>query len=110
MRNRWACHVRGASMEIPIIDASRKIVGWTADDPEYSGGLLRHAKAERLLRGPIACTYLEIPNPLLQRRAGAPAGWSEPGQSLEICSAGEMVKSPWDPPPPCFAGRVTFKQ
>ena len=60
------------NMAIPIVDARRRIVGWTAITPELRGAALFQPEAERILGTPIVAMYVRIENPDDAQRAGAP--------------------------------------
>lgn len=83
-------------MQIPIVSDAGKILGWTDQVPELQGTNLRHAEAERLLGGPVSCTYVQIDNEADAQRAGAPKEWNGPWRCLAICSdhAGVGANSP----------------
>jgi len=81
-----------ANWEIPIIDARRRIVGWTNIAPEYRGALLHHAEAERLVGGPVLCAYVQIEESHDANRAGAPPAWNGAWRCLGLCS--ERALSP----------------
>ncbi len=83
-------------MKIPIVRNGGQILGWTDQVPELQGANLRHADAERLLGGPVSCTYVQIDNRADARRAGAPPDWTGPWRCLAICSdhAGPGAKRP----------------
>ena len=72
--------------EIPIVDRRRRIVGWTAANPEIVGLTVSHPEAERLVGGEVVCAYVEIDEPALAQRAGAPAGWTQKWRCLGLCS------------------------
>jgi hypothetical protein len=81
-----------ANWEIPIIDAKRRIAGWTKLAPEYRGAMLFHAEAERLVGGTVLCAYVQIEDQHDASRAGAPAGWQGTWRCLALCS--EKALSP----------------
>ena len=73
------------SAAIPIVNHAHEIVGWTSTAPAVENGRLRHAEAERALRGPIFCTQIALLNPHDICRAGGPANWSGPWRCLALC-------------------------
>jgi hypothetical protein len=73
-------------MSIPIVNADRKIVGWTEVIPEVFGAVLRHSDAERLVGGKIAAIYVEVLNTEDAEKAGAPANWKGVWRCLALCS------------------------
>ena len=74
------------NMAIPIVDARRRIVGWTAITPELRGAALFQPEAERILGTPIVAMYVRIENPDDAQRAGAPPGWQGGWRCLALCS------------------------
>lgn len=74
------------NMAIPIVDAQRRIVGWTAITPERRGASLFQPEAEGLLGTPIVATYVRIEDPDDAQRAGAPPGWRGGWRCLALCS------------------------
>lgn len=73
------------SAAIPIVNHAHEIVGWTSTAPAVENGRLRHAEAERALRGAIFCTQVALLNTHEIRRAGGPANWSGPWRCLALC-------------------------
>ena len=71
---------------IPIVDAQRRIVGWTAITPELRGAALFQPDAERILGTPIVAMYVRIEDAHDAQRAGAPAGWQGAWRCLALCS------------------------
>lgn len=80
---RWAR--AGAAASIPIVDDAHEIVGWTETAPAVENGRLRHAGAERVLRGPIFCTQIALARAQDILRAGGPMGWTGPWRCLALC-------------------------
>lgn len=74
------------NMAIPIVDAQRRIVGWTAITPELRGTSLFQPEAEGLLGTPIVAMYVRIEDAHDAQRAGAPAGWQGAWRCLALCS------------------------
>jgi hypothetical protein len=72
-------------MRIPIVNADRKVVGWTHDPPVIEHNRLRHPVAERLLGGPIFCTEVTLDDPRHAVAAGAPRGWRHTWRCMAIC-------------------------
>ena len=70
--------------QIPIVDAERRIVGWTSEDPETLGSTVRHAAAEKIAGGSVTCAYVQISDRAAAERAGAPADWEGPWRCLAI--------------------------
>jgi len=81
-RRRWAA---GGAASIPIVNDAHEIVGWTETAPAVENGRLRHAGAERVLRGPIYCTQIALACEQDIRRAGGPTGWTGPWRCLALC-------------------------
>ena len=81
-------------MEIPIIDARRRIVAWTDVGPEVYGTTLRHGYAEALVGSKIFVAFVSLTNPIEAQRAGAPPDWREPWRCLAICAEVEQARSP----------------
>lgn len=79
-------------MSIPIVNAARTVVGWTDVDPVVVRNRLRHAKAERLLGGPIHCVEIVLSDRSEMAQAGAPPGWSSTWRCLAL-SGDERVGS-----------------
>ena len=75
--------------QVPIVDRSCRIVGWTSASPETVGAILRHAEAEKLLGGPVTGIYVQIADPAAAERAGAPAGWDAPWRCIAIVALGD---------------------
>lgn len=73
-------------MSIPIVNAERRIVGWTEVIPEVFGAVLRHPEAERLVGGRIAAVYVEVLEPGDAVKAGAPRDWKGVWRCLALCS------------------------
>jgi hypothetical protein len=73
-------------VEIPIVGANRRIVGWTGTPPKYSSSNAEHPEAEQLTGGPVAAAYVQIDDPADAQRAGAPLGWKGPWRCIAICS------------------------
>ena len=74
--------------DVPIVDHSRRIVGWTAENPKNRGAVIHHAQAEKLLGRPITCAYVQLKDQPSAERAGAPPGWKEPWRCLAIIAVG----------------------
>lgn len=83
MARKFSGRVRRISL--PIIDEKGVIVAWTTKAPVLKGALLLHQEAERLV-GPLDAVYVEIEDPELMRKAGAPNDWTEPWRCLGLCS------------------------
>lgn len=81
-----AKRVPESGWEIPIYDRERRLVGWTRQGPEFRGPRLHHPIAERLVGGPVLCTYVEIEDPADATRAGAPRDWKDPWRCLALCA------------------------
>jgi hypothetical protein len=73
-------------MSIPIVNASRVIVGWTDRDPVVVRNRLRHRTAERLLGGPIHSVEIVLTDRRQMAQAGAPPGWKSSWRCLALCS------------------------
>jgi hypothetical protein len=100
---------------IPIVDANRQIVGWTAAAPNVMGIELRHAEAERLVGGRIVSRRVELVRRQDIVRAGGPKRWSAPWVCLALMSVeAHAVLQPFDvprvrsagPQPPPLLGRT----
>jgi hypothetical protein len=74
------------NMAIPIVDAQRRIIGWSGITPELRGATLFQPEAERILGTPIVAMYVRIEDPEDARRAGAPPGWQGGWRCLALCS------------------------
>ena len=74
-----------SSWKIPIIDAQRRIVGWSDQPPILKGNDLRNPEAERLLAAPLGTVEIELTDPEDVRRAGAPLPWHGPWRCLALC-------------------------
>jgi hypothetical protein len=70
--------------DVPIVDGSLRIVGWTKANPEDLGVVFRHSEAERLTGEKVTCAYVQIVDRDAARRAGAPDGWATPWRCLAI--------------------------
>jgi hypothetical protein len=68
--------------ETPIMDRGGRVVGWTREIPAVNSGRMAHPAAEALLHGPITCAYVQLTDPALATRAGAPPDWREPWRCL----------------------------
>ena len=79
--------------KIPIIDASRRIVGWTSVAPEACGARLRHLEAESLTGGPVEAVYIELHSLADAVAAGAPLNWREPWRCLALAPEGTRTDS-----------------
>ncbi|MGH7005457.1 MAG: hypothetical protein ACREIP_16065 [Alphaproteobacteria bacterium] len=73
-------------MNIPIINRSGDVVGWTDSPPSLVSGRLEHRKAAALLKAELKATYVEISGEDALR-AGAPPNWEQPWRCLAICPA-----------------------
>lgn len=82
-RRIWAR--AGAATSIPIVNDAHEIVGWTETAPAVESGRLRHAGAERVLRGPIFCTQIALARAQDILRVGGPMGWTGPWRCLALC-------------------------
>ncbi len=80
-------------MPIPIVNAERVIVGWTAEEPIVVRNRLRHRGAERMLGGPIHSVEIVLTDRREMARAGAPPGWRSGWRCLALCSD-ERIGSP----------------
>jgi len=72
-------------MNIPIVNRNRALIGWTATAPVVFDNRLRHAEAERLLRGPVICVEIALTDPVDLARAGAPRGWRSAWRCMALC-------------------------
>lgn len=70
---------------IPIVNRDRALIGWTAEAPIVADNRLRHAEAERLLRGPVICIEIALTDPTHLARAGAPRGWRSAWRCMALC-------------------------
>lgn len=70
--------------QIPILGRDKRVIAWTDVNPEPRGGALAHPEAEKVLGGPVGCTYVEIRDLALAQKAGAPPDWSEPWRCLAL--------------------------
>ena len=72
-------------MNIPIVNRSRALIGWTEIAPVVANNRLRHPEAERLLRGPVICVEIVLTDPSDLARAGAPSGWRSSWRCMALC-------------------------
>jgi hypothetical protein len=75
--------------EMPIVNAARKIVGWTRVNPVIRNGEVFHDEAQRLVVPIITC-YVDILDPVSAERAGTPRDWPMAWRCLAICSKGAI--------------------
>ena len=79
-------------MNIPIVNRDRALVGWTEKPPVVADNRLRHAEAERLLRGPVFCVEIALVDPAHVARAGAPRGWRSAWRCMALCCDEPIVE------------------
>jgi hypothetical protein len=84
------------AVQIPIIDANRRLVGWTGAAPRVENGVIRHATAERLVGGPIEGCYVKLLGADDGARAGAPSDWSGAWRCIALISEQAAAAMPKD--------------
>ena len=72
-------------MNIPMIDKTGRVVGWTTTAPIVSAGRMRHPGAKMHFTGDFSTRYVELVDAKDAVKAGAPAGWPEPWRCLGLC-------------------------
>ena len=72
-------------MNIPFIDRTGRVVGWTSASPEFVGGKIHHPDAVSHFPGGLAPNYVELTDPAHLAQAGAPAGWTDPWRCIGLC-------------------------
>ena len=77
----------------PIVDERDRVIGWTKATPElYGRTIVHHEEAERLIGGPVECTFVEIEDRKDAASAGAPTGWRGSWRCLALRPAPEAMR------------------